>query len=144
MGYDGRERRRENERERERTKDVRACLRARKRNRVFLQFNFTGASTREAFTSAGGTDLLLPPRRRVQLPRDPCVRNLSEVSESYPQPGRSPSRISAKYYPRRRQASSFLPLSPAFLSCRKQGETSAPRLSISFPFYSVGERKPRR
>lgn len=38
-------------------------MRARKRNRVFLQFNFTGVSTREAFTSAGGTDLLVPPPR---------------------------------------------------------------------------------
>jgi len=35
--------------------------RERKRNRVLLQFNFTGASTREAFTSAEGTDLLVPP-----------------------------------------------------------------------------------
>lgn len=45
----------------ERARDVGACLRARKRNRVFLQFNFTGASTREAFTSAGEIDLPVPP-----------------------------------------------------------------------------------
>lgn len=47
----------ERARERGRTKDIGACLRARKRNRVFLQFNFTGASTREAFTSIRETDL---------------------------------------------------------------------------------------
>lgn len=51
---------REKEREKERTKDVAACLRASKRNRVFLQFNFTGASTREAFTSARETDFTRP------------------------------------------------------------------------------------
>lgn len=49
-----------------------------------------------------------PSRRRIQLPRVLRVRNLSEVSESYPQPGRSLSRISVEYYPRRRRASSFL------------------------------------
>jgi len=54
-----RDRERERERERERAKDVGTCLCARKRNRVFLQFNFTGASTREAFTSGEGNPLAI-------------------------------------------------------------------------------------
>lgn len=63
-----------------------------------------------------------PPRRDqltlpYPLPSPPSrartrVGNLSEVSESYPQPGRFPSRVPAEYYPRRGETSTGRP-SPA-------------------------------